>query len=171
MTISYCGALERSHFYRAHAMRSQHYFELGPTPFASGLDDPLAVDVAEDVHVHELRMDAGDATIDAALDTLRKLEALLPSKHLVLARAHLDVVRAGIAYLQQHSGRRGDDVSQVAVHALRSCLSLPGRMSTYAGPNHAQVADVAEDTEMLIAFLLSRAYPCVFAGLRINAYS
>ncbi len=141
-------------------MRTQHYFDLGVTPFSEGLDGALTAAVADAVHAIELRIDTGDAPFAVAVETLRELEALLPDSHLVLARAHLDVVRAGTAHLQEHSGRRGDDVTDVAIRALRSCLTLPSRMAQYAGVNHTQVADVAEDTEMLIAFLLSRELFC-----------
>lgn len=156
ITITYCGSLDRSFAYRRSMMSEQHYFEISTTPFGPEID-PTAL--PEDVEAKMLALEKLDpATSADAVKRLNDLVALVGDCHLSVAHAHGEAIRGLLSELELNSN------VNVAIAALQSCMELERLYAMFMPPMHYDRANVAEDLETLIGFLLSKNRKLLFAA-------
>ncbi len=152
VTVSYLGIQERSWLSRSRAMREQHNFEL-PLPSLLGASDPpLTDEVGGQVCEMELQMDAGHLSRQECGELLARLAAIVSPDHVAVARAHSEMVKCVV-------GARA-----MSVESALTGLSSGVAIATSTKPNSPAAADLAEDTETLLGFLLANGAKQLYAA-------
>ena len=152
ITVSYLGLLERSRLSRSRAMRQQHDFDVELPSLLGAADPELPAAVGERACELELRMDRGDLSLPECSAVLEEMTALVSAEHVAMTRCHLERIKCVLA---------SEDLTvETALTGLRSCVAIAGRLKA----SSSSAADLAEDTEALLSFLLANGAKQLYAA-------
>jgi hypothetical protein len=152
ITVSYLGLHERSWLSRSRAMRQQHNFDVELPSLLGDVDPQLPEATAERVCELELRMDGMEMSLEEWSAVLAELSQLVAPEHVAVTRCHLERIRCVLA---------SEDLQiEAALVGLRSCVAIANRLK----PGSPSAADLAEDTESLLSFLLANGAKQLYAA-------